>query len=134
MKREGFIGNFFKIVLFMLEKFAAKYEPVILDIPFDENENKEIIKGIKIIHTPGHSMGSLSYLCLAKEAVFTGDALTGIPVPGLPMRAGCSDHGQALVSVKYISELHFNTALFGHGIPVKDDAAAVVKSVLQKVC
>ena len=133
MKREGFGGKFFKIILFMLEKFAAKYEPAILDIPFDGNENKEIVKGIKIINTPGHSMGSLSYLCLAKDAVFTGDALTGVPVPGLPMRAGCSDHGQALVSVKYISELHFNTALFGHGIPVKDDAAAVVKSVSQKV-
>ena len=77
-------------------------------------------------------MGSLSYLCLAKNAVFTGDALTGIPVPGLPMRAGCSDHGKALVSVKHISELHFNTVLFGHGIPVKEDAVAVVKSVLQK--
>ena len=134
MKREGFSGKFFKIILFMLEKFTVKYKPAILDIPFDGNENKKIIKGIKIIHTPGHSMGSLSYLWLAKNAVFTGDALTGVPVPGLPMRAGCSDHGQALVSVKYISELHFKTALFGHGIPVKEDAVAVVKSVLQKAC
>ena len=134
MKREGVGGKFFKIILFMLEKFAAKYEPTILDIPFDGNENNETVKGVKIINTPGHSMGSLSYLCLTKWAVFTGDALTSVPVPGLPLRAGCSDHGQVLVSVKYISKHNFNTALFGHGISVKVDAAAVVKSVLQKVC
>lgn len=130
MKREGFGGKIFKIVLFMLEKFTAKYEPAILDIVFDGNENNEIVKGVKIINTPGHSIGSLSYLCSDKDAVFTGDALTGVPVPGLPMRAGCSDYGQALVSLKHISGFHFNTALFGHGVPVKDDAAAVVKSVL----
>jgi len=134
MKREGFRGKIFKIILFMLEKFAAQYEPAIIDIPFDGNENKGIVKGIKIINSPGHSVGSLSYLCLVKDAVFTGDALTGVPVPGLPMRAGCSDHDQALVSVKDISELHFNIALFGHGLPVKEDAAAVVKSLLQKRC
>jgi len=130
MKREGVGGKFFKIILFMLEKFAVKYESAMLDVAFDGNENNEIVKGFKIINTPGHSMGSLSYLCLTKGAVFTGDALTGVPVPGLPMRLGCSDHGQALVSVKHISAFKFNTALFGHGIPVKDDAAAVVKSLL----
>jgi len=132
MKREGFGGKFFKIILFFLEKFAAKYEPVILDIAFDGNENHEIVKDIKIINSPGHSMGSLSYLCLAKGAIFTGDALTGVPVPGLPMRAGCSDLGQALASVKHISELHFNSALFGHGIPVKTGANGIVKSFLNE--
>jgi len=130
MKREGFGGKFFKIILFMLEKFAVKYESAILDVAFDGNENNEIVKGFKIINTPGHSMGSLSYLCLTKGVVFTGDALTGAPVPGLPMRAGCSDYGQALVSVKHIAVFKFNTALFGHGIPVKGDAAVAVKFFL----
>ena len=130
MKREGFGGKVFKIILFMLEKFAVRYEPVILDFPFDGTEEKEIVKGIKIINTPGHSIGSLSYFYPGKNAVFTGDALTGMPVPGLPMRAGCSDHGQALDSVKHISEILFGTALFGHGAPVKDNAGSIVKSLL----
>jgi len=58
MKREGFGGKVFKLILFMLEKFAVRYEPVILDLPFDGKEEKEIVKGIKIINTPGHSMAA----------------------------------------------------------------------------
>ncbi len=130
MKREGFGGKVFKIILFMLEKFVVRYEPSILDAPFDGDEGKEIVKGIKIINTPGHSMGSLSYCCHEKKAVFTGDALTGMPVPGLPMRAGCSDHGRALDSARYISGISFGTVLFGHGDPVKDNASSVVRSLL----
>ncbi len=134
MKREGLGGKVFKMILFLLEKFAAKYEPAKLDIPFDGNEEKEAVRGIRIINTPGHSLGSLSYLSPEKKAVFTGDALTGMPEPGLPMRAGCSDHGLALASVKHISDISFNTALFGHGVPIKDDACSVVRSLLQKGC
>ena len=50
MKRESFGGQFFKIILFILEKFIAKYDQAMLDIAFDGNENKEIVKGIKIIN------------------------------------------------------------------------------------
>ncbi|MDR0546528.1 MAG: MBL fold metallo-hydrolase [Dysgonamonadaceae bacterium] len=52
------------------------YEPVRAEYFLKEND--EIHFGntvLKVLHTPGHSPGSLSYYCAADACVFTGDAL-----------------------------------------------------------
>jgi len=130
MRREGLSGKMFKVILFLLEKFKVKYEPVPLDIPVAGDAETEIVKGIKTIPTPGHSLGSLSYLCPSKSALFTGDALTGKPVPGLPLRAGCADYACALSSVEHIAALSFDRLLLGHGEPVTEKAGTAVKKLL----
>lgn len=130
MKREGLSGMIFKAILFLLEKYKAKYEPVILDIPVCGDGREAMVAGFKIIPTPGHSMGSLSYQCLSKSALFAGDALTGVPVPGLPLRAGCADYKLALSSVRHISSLAFDRLLFGHGDPVTEKGGVAVRELL----
>ncbi len=126
MSREGLGGNVFRCILFIMEKFIQKYQPVHLDTPYCDEGGVGQMGGIEIISTPGHSPGSLSFYYPKQKAIFTGDALTGMPAPGLPLRAGCSDYGQALRSVRRLAELNVDVCLFGHGEPLAVNAASVL--------
>jgi glyoxylase-like metal-dependent hydrolase (beta-lactamase superfamily II) len=129
MRREGLGGKLFKCILFLLEKFVQKYAPVHIDSPYCEEGGSPHFEGIDIIATPGHSPGSLSYYLPGKKAIFTGDALTGMPIPGLPLRAGCSDYAAALRSVQRIAGLEPEVCLFGHGEPVIGNASSILKEL-----
>ena len=132
MPREGLGGNVFRCILFLMEKFIQKYAPVHLDSPYCV-QGCTVQQGcLEIISTPGHSPGSLSFYFPKKKAVFTGDAVTGMPAPGLPMRAGCSDYGQALLSVRHLAELEVDACLFGHGDPVISNAAPILNRLAEQ--
>jgi glyoxylase-like metal-dependent hydrolase (beta-lactamase superfamily II) len=86
--------------------------------------------GVQVIATPGHSLGSLSYLLPGKGALFTGDALSGEPEPRLPPRSGCADYQQALASAKKLAALKFEICCFGHGKPVTREADEVIRKLI----
>jgi glyoxylase-like metal-dependent hydrolase (beta-lactamase superfamily II) len=127
MAREGFSGMLFKIMLFFAETFVFTRETAVVD---QACSGGEVIDGITVIATPGHSPGSISYYLPDKRILFTGDALSGEPEAKLPPRAGCADYQQALLSVKKLTALSFDICCFGHGKPVTTGAAALVKKVL----
>jgi glyoxylase-like metal-dependent hydrolase (beta-lactamase superfamily II) len=129
MRREGVAGNIFKCILFVLERFVQKYAPVQLDTAFSGRDGSSPVAGLDIIATPGHSLGSLSFYLPARRVLFTGDALTGMPAPRLPLRAGCSDYGSALESVRRLAALDADICLFGHGEPLAGGAAAVLHTL-----
>jgi glyoxylase-like metal-dependent hydrolase (beta-lactamase superfamily II) len=132
MRREGLGGKLFKCILFLMEKFVQKYVPARIDSPYCEEGGSPHFDGIDIIATPGHSPGSLSYYLPKKKAIFTGDALTGMPTPGLPLRAGCSDYVQALSSVRRLAGLEPEVCLFGHGDPVIGNAPPILKQLADR--
>jgi len=130
MGREGFGGKLFKIALFFMETFVFKYEPTVVDVPCQGGETIECFGGIKVIASPGHSPGSLSYYQQEKKILFTGDALSGMVGLRLPPRLGCADYPEALRSVERLAVLDFETCLFGHGDPLKSKASLMVRKLL----
>ncbi len=129
MEREGLGGTLFKLALFVAETFFYSYTPVAVDVPLLGGEVLNCFEGIKVVATPGHSPGSLSYYLPEKKILFTGDALSGAPEVRLPPQAGCADYQEARASVKKLSALRFETCCFGHGEPLKSGADAVVKKL-----
>jgi glyoxylase-like metal-dependent hydrolase (beta-lactamase superfamily II) len=129
MAREGFSGRLFKIMLFFAETFVFNREPAVVD---KACSGGEVIDGIRVIATPGHSPGSISYYLPDKRILFTGDALSGEPEAKLPPRAGCADYQQALLSVKKLTALSFDICCFGHGKPVNRGADVLVKKLLSR--
>lgn len=80
-----------------------------VDHPVEGGELLELEKGIicKIIHTPGHSKGSISLLCEDEHSLFTGDALA---YPGdLPMYEEIS---ACLSSIKSLQQIRTVEYLF----------------------
>jgi hydroxyacylglutathione hydrolase len=99
---------------------------------FIVRENSEI-NGLRVIHTPGHTGGSIS-LYLPKKVIFVGDALRsdsrGNPKP--PSRILSADIEQAKASLTKISELEFDILLPGHGAPVTGRASDKVKELARR--
>lgn len=131
MGREGFGGKLFKTVLFFMETFVFKYEPTVVDVPCRGGDTIECFGGIKVVASPGHSPGSLSYYQQEKKILFTGDALSGMSGLRLPPRLGCADYREALRSVERLAELDFETCLFGHGDPLTSETSSMVKKLLK---
>jgi glyoxylase-like metal-dependent hydrolase (beta-lactamase superfamily II) len=119
----GLLGMLFKLIAPVMRFQTIEPEIIIKD-------NIDIA-GFKVLHTPGHTDGSIS-LYLPGKLIFVGDALrsdqSGNPRP--PSKMLSVDIEQAKASVALIAGLDFDTLLVGHGAPVKGDAAAKVKKLL----
>jgi len=115
-------------LLFKLLAPVVRFQPVEPNIVIKENTE---LAGFKIIHTPGHTVGSI---CLFQpgKVLFAGDALRSDRSgnPKLPSKMMTADIVQAKVSVALIAGLEFDTLLCGHGAPVKGKASAKVKELL----
>jgi glyoxylase-like metal-dependent hydrolase (beta-lactamase superfamily II) len=107
---------------------VVRFQPVEPNIVIKENTE---LAGFKVIHTPGHTVGSI---CLFQpgKVLFAGDALRSDRSgnPKLPSKMMTADIVQAKVSVALIAGLEFDTLLCGHGAPVKGNAAVRVKELL----
>ncbi|MCL4477581.1 MAG: MBL fold metallo-hydrolase [Deltaproteobacteria bacterium] len=123
---------------YLLEKLSAfmikhvwKYKPPLDAIPVDEDSSISGFDGLKIIHTPGHTPGSISVLYERTGTLFCGDAinkrsdkLTG------PIKYFTVDADQAWHSVGKIAALNFNSLCPGHGNWLYQDAQQKVHDLL----
>ena len=106
-----------------------RFHPAEPDIILKNNVD---IAGFKVIHTPGHTNGSI---CLHQpgKIIFVGDALrsdsNGNPRP--PSKTMSADVVQAKASLIAISELEFDSLLTGHGAPAVGNASTKVKNLVK---
>jgi glyoxylase-like metal-dependent hydrolase (beta-lactamase superfamily II) len=105
-----------------------KFKPVKPDVLLKEGDK---ISGLTVIHTPGHTEGSISLLT-ANGVLFVGDALrTGNDgKPRLSSDAFNIDSELAKESVKKLSVLEFSALLPGHGPPIMENASALVRELV----
>lgn len=119
----GPLGFVFKLAMFFM-----RYHPTEPDIILNDNSE---VAGFKIVHTPGHTQGSIC-LYLPPKVIFVGDALrsdsSGNPKP--PSRNLSADMVQAKASFIKISELKFEICLTGHGAPVVGSASTKIGNLL----
>jgi hydroxyacylglutathione hydrolase len=122
---KGFVGVIFGLILKFM-KFQ-KFKPDILLKDGDEIDN------LRVIHTPGHTEGSI---CLYKvgDILFAGDSVRTDKKGNLklPPRAMSLNVQEALESVKKMAGLEFNILLPGHGAPVMEKASTKLKELLAR--
>ena len=97
-------------------------------------KDSDIIDGLTVIHTPGHTDGSIC-LYLPGRALFVGDALLTDDerMLSLPRRSMSTDLDQAKESIKKISELKYSVLLPGHGPPIERNASAITKEFVTRL-
>ena len=87
----------------------------------------DIVEGLQIIESPGHTPGHISVLDRNGGFLITGDALNGVsdgvagPNPGFS-----EDIDAANASVVRLAGFDYEIALFGHGEPILAGASALV--------
>lgn len=73
--------------------------------------------GLRIIATPGHTLGHVSVLDRTAGVLVAGDAVVGSPLQG-PSARFSTDLELANASVDELARFDYETILFGHGEPV----------------
>ena len=90
-----------------------------------------LLGGIKVIHTPGHTPGSVCYLLENKGLLFSGDTAfsdgkrisRSVPFPGY-------SKPNYKNSLERLATLEFDTLCGGHGVPLVGGASDKLKKLL----
>ncbi len=101
-----------------------------VDIPLKGGEVFPLLGGLEVIHTPGHTPGSISLYSRKERLIIVGDALAkhrGRIDP--PVKRTCSDYPQAIDAVKKLASLDFDTICFGHGRPISGNLKDRVREI-----
>ncbi len=108
-----------------------RYRPFQVDRPLHEGDTVELLDGLQVIHTPGHTIGSICLYSPENGVLFSGDLvrneygiLEGPPPQFTP------DPSAAAASLHKIAELDFDIILPGHGVPVMGGAGDKLRTLI----
>jgi hydroxyacylglutathione hydrolase len=123
------INNFFKHAV-NLAFSLMHYPPVEPDILLEGGAN---LDGWQILHTPGHTPGSIC-LFLPGKCLLVGDALrTSWQANPRPIsKRICVDLAQARQSLIKIAALDYEVLLPGHGAPIANKASMIIRHMVKR--
>ena len=106
-----------------------KVQPFEADILVDEDD---ALSGLKVIHVPGHTPGSIALYEPVRRILFSGDTMiyTGKRIHGSPDRV-TMDPIAARQFYNKLMALDFDVLFGGHGKPLMPDASAKVRILSQ---
>jgi glyoxylase-like metal-dependent hydrolase (beta-lactamase superfamily II) len=93
-----------------------------------EGDRIGALGGVYVIHTPGHTPGSICLyqkrlgILFCGDAIFNMNPLTEHEGLRLPLPAATVDMEQARLSVRKLAETAVETICFGHGPPILNEA------------
>ena len=98
----------------------------------EEGQTLPTMGGLRVLHTPGHTPGSIALYLEERGVLFSGDMLLSdgrvffrpFPFPGTNFRAYRS-------SVERLARLEFGVACVGHGRPLVGGAVAKAREMLE---
>ena len=89
--------------------------------------------GLRIIHSPGHTPGSISPLLTGPRALFLGDSvLNNIDRLSRPLMWDRSKRRQLDASLHALRDLEADLACFGHGPPLSEDVMNRVRGLTDR--
>jgi hydroxyacylglutathione hydrolase len=118
-------------ILFRIFGVFLRLKPFRVDMVVEEGD---IVSGLRVIHMPGHTNGSIALYDAKRKVLFVGDALgfrNGAVQP--PSKSVASDIQQAYQSVEKLKDLDFTVMLSGHGEPVRDHASVKIIEFINKI-
>lgn len=108
------------------------------DLATVEVVDGDVVAGVRVVATPGHTSGHISGFDEASRLLLVGDALVNGVTIGGTTGAGVElsppdftfDDDLAAESGQVLAGLDCDVALFGHGEPITSDAAATIAAAV----
>ena len=115
------------IALLRPERFSV-------DIPLVHASRLDTLGGVEVVHSPGHTPGSVSFHFPREGLLMVGDALQyrGGKL-GLPSRWFSTDLAKAKESVRRLAQLDFELLCFSHFPPLKNNASRTLKKFAESL-
>jgi len=116
---EGVQGWFLDRLMYFVPLPTVKVDQLLND-----GEFLPCLGGLRIIHVPGHTPGSICLFLVEKKVLFTGDVVINngprlsrpLPYPGVSVR-------QSENSLRKLIDLEVDTCCFSHGKPIVGNAS-----------
>ena len=96
--------------------------PAAVDILVNDGDKLPILGGARVLHTPGHTPGSICLFLKQERIVIAGDVLNNRLGLGLPSKMFTVDMVQDIQSIARLARLDFDIMCFGHGPPLVGSA------------
>ncbi|HEY93576.1 MAG TPA: MBL fold metallo-hydrolase [Dehalococcoidia bacterium] len=107
--------------------------PEDVDIILEGGEILDCLGGLDVIHTPGHTPGSISLYSQKHKMLFSGDLIRKRRNKLLlPPKMVCSDIDENLESIKKISHYDIEILCFGHGLPLHQDVTPRILDLINR--
>jgi len=91
------------------------------------------LSGLQIIHSPGHTPGSISPLLTGPDVLFLGDSvLNNVDRLSRPLMWDRSKRRRLDVSLHALRDLEADLACFGHGPPLTEDVMNKVRGLTDR--
>ena len=97
-----------------------------VDMPVNDGDVLPMLGGIKVLHMPGHTPGSICLYLEQEGLLIAGDVLANRFGLSLPSRLFTVDIAQEIRSIKRLASLEFDAICFGHGPPITHGARTAV--------
>jgi len=102
--------------------------------PLHDGQVLPVLGGLEVIHTPGHTPGSVCLYARGPRILFTGDVLQvrfGKLAFASPIFS--HDHAQARASVRRLADLDVDMIAFSHYQPMREGASAALAALARQV-
>ena len=129
----GYIKNLMKIPFVSVFWPMVYAKPDDVDIQLEGGEVLPPLGGLEVIHTPGHTPGSISLFSPQKKLLIVGDTINSSHRDlWLTPRSISSDVSQARESVKRLAQLDFDILCCGHGKPIIGGASTRLRDWIER--
>jgi glyoxylase-like metal-dependent hydrolase (beta-lactamase superfamily II) len=105
-----------------------------IDILLEGNEVLDVLGGLHVIPTPGHTPGSISLYAPKYKLLMVGDALNKRGnILRLPLRTVSTDVEEARLSVRKMAQMDIEVLCLGHGQPIMQNANASLQALVKRL-
>jgi glyoxylase-like metal-dependent hydrolase (beta-lactamase superfamily II) len=115
----------------MERRKKQNYPPVVVAEEFSDGHVLPVAGGLRVVHTPGHTMGHAALLHEQTGLLITGDSIWNLRKLRWSVRAFCADIRLNERTAHVLGELEYDIAAFTHGVPVTDNAREQVRGFLR---
>ena len=113
---------------------ATQPRAVSVDISLEDGDSFDVLGKMEIIHTPGHTPGSISFYFPAIGLLIVGDALQCYGGRlGLPSRLFTGDMDQAKESIRRLAQLDVDILCFSHFPPMRTNTTAKLRAFAESL-
>jgi glyoxylase-like metal-dependent hydrolase (beta-lactamase superfamily II) len=99
-------------------------------VPIEDGDVLPLLGGLEVIHTPGHTPGSVCLYARGPRILFTGDVIQvrrGRLAFASPIFS--HDHAQARASVRRLTEFDVDIIAFSHYRPMREGASEALAAL-----
>jgi len=125
-----------RLMFRLSDRLAPGQTAPVVSRVLEDGEQIEALGGLEVIHTPGHTPGSICLYAPAHKLLFCGDALFNVhPLTGQKglrpaIRLPSCDMDQVHASLHKLAEIEIEVLCPGHGEPILSGAGEQIRALI----